>query len=111
MIVGAITGLLKSYFSILKSNKIRDKSRSRMAAARAMTLGAALAVILAVGVAAGSRGFGQVCFFTTGFACLLLLPGRAVAAGLFGMGEMTLQCNTECLHAGRQGHEQRDSKQ
>jgi hypothetical protein len=111
MITGSISGLVICYFSILKSNEIRDKSSSRMAAARALALRAALAVFFSAGVCAGRAGFRQVRFFTTRFARLLLFPGREAATGLFGMGEMALQRNTEYLHAGRQGHEQRDSKQ
>ena len=82
-----------------------------MAAARALTLRAALAMFFSAGVATGRGGISEVRFFTTRFAHFLLLPGRAAATGLFGMGEMALQRNTECLHARRQGHEQRDSKQ
>jgi len=82
-----------------------------MAAAGALTLRAALAVFFSAGVAAGGTGFRQICFAATRFACFLLFPGRTAATGLFGMEEMALQSNTECLYAGRQGHEQRDSKQ
>lgn len=82
-----------------------------MAAAGALTLRAALTVLFSAGVAAGRGSISEVRFFTTRFARLLLLSGRTAATGLFGMGEMALQRNTECLHARRQGHEQRDSKQ
>lgn len=61
-----------------------------MAAARALTLRAALAVFFSAGVAARGGGSSGVCFFTTRFARFLLLPGRAAATGLFGMGEMAL---------------------